>query len=140
MPRINIHQVFMRMANEVAQLSYAERYKVGCLIVKDGQIISMGYNGMPSGDAFGNVCEHDGQTRAEVLHAESNALMKLAKTTFSSNGATLYTTLSPCFECSKLIIQAGIKKVVYYELYRKNPQDSFYLLSLADIETLKIEM
>lgn len=138
MPRIDVHQVFMRMANEVAQLSYAKRNKVGCLIVKDGQIISMGYNGMPSGDSFGNECEINNVTKPAVLHAESNALMKLAKTTFSSNDAILYTTLSPCFECSKLIIQAGIKEIFYRELYR-NPGDSFNLLGLANIKLFKVD-
>jgi len=112
------------MAHEWGQLSKAERKKVGCLIVKDGQIISDGYNGTPSG--FNNECEHDSYknglpiliTKPEVLHAESNALMKLAKSTNSSTGSTIYLTMSPCFDCAKLIIQAGVVRVVCSEAYR----------------------
>ena len=111
---------YLKMANEWGQLSKARRKKVGCLIVKDGQIISDGYNGTPAG--YDNNCEYETrfgyETRPEVLHAESNALMKLAKSTNSSKDSTIYLTMSPCFECAKLIIQAGVKRVVYSEIYR----------------------
>jgi dCMP deaminase len=111
---------YLKMANEWGQLSKARRKKVGCLIVKDGQIISDGYNGTPAG--CDNNCEYETrfgyETRPEVLHAESNALMKLAKSTNSSKDSTIYLTMSPCFECAKLIIQAGVKRVVYSEIYR----------------------
>ena len=113
----------MRMAEELAKLSYAERKKVGCLIVKDTQIISEGFNGTPAG--FDNSCEYYNHldeiyTKPEVLHAESNAITKLARSTNSSSESTLYVTLAPCYDCSKLIIQAGIKRVVYKERYRQN--------------------
>ena len=107
---------YIRMARIWAENSYCERRKVGALIVKDGSIISDGYNGTPSG--FENECECDGKTKPYVLHAEANAITKLAKDTRSSVGATLYVTMSPCIECAKLIIQAGIKRVVYDEQYR----------------------
>lgn len=123
MPRIPIDKIHMQIAYQIAKLSYAERRKVGCIIVKDGQIISVGYNGTPHG--FENECEHIDSTgshvtKREVLHAESNAITKLAKSTISSVGTTLYTTTMPCFECSKLIIQAGISEVRYCEEYRDN--------------------
>ena len=106
--------VYLRMADDLSILSHAERRKVGCLIVKDTQIISEGYNGTPRG--FDNRCEYTDHvdemyTKPEVLHAESNAITKLARSTNSSDGATMYVTCSPCFECAKLIIQAGIKRV-----------------------------
>lgn len=107
---------YIRMARIWAENSYCKRRKVGALIVKDGSIISDGYNGTPSG--FENECECDGKTKPYVLHAEANAITKLAKDTRSSVGATLYITMSPCIECAKLIIQAGIKRVVYDEQYR----------------------
>ena len=111
------------MAEELATLSYAQRKKVGCLIVKDTQIISEGYNGTPSG--FNNECEYidyvdEMYSKPEVLHAESNALTKLARSTNSSDQSTLYVTLVPCFECAKLIIQSGIREVVYKEFRTKN--------------------
>ena len=116
------HRLYMDIAYRVAEMSHAKRRKVGCVIVKDERIISMGWNGMPTG--MTNNCEIDesdqmyvGTTKREVLHAEANALMKLAKYGSSSNGATLYTTTSPCFECAKLIYQSGIKKLVYSEFY-----------------------
>jgi len=122
--QLNLDITYLKMAHEWGQLSKAERKKVGCLIVKDGQIISDGYNGTPSG--FNNECEHDSYknglpiliTKPEVLHAESNALMKLAKSTNSSTGSTIYLTMSPCFDCAKLIIQAGVVRVVCSEAYR----------------------
>lgn len=110
---------YMRMALEWAKLSYCERRQVGALIVKDKMIISDGYNGTPSG--FENFCEdEDGYTKWYVLHAEANAILKVASSAQSSKGATLYITMSPCKECSKLIHQAGITRVVYYEKYKDN--------------------
>ena len=113
----------MGMAKELAKLSYAKRTKVGCLIVKDTQIISEGYNGTPKG--FDNACEYyshvdEMYTKPEVLHAESNAISKIARSTNSSSGSTLYVTLAPCFDCAKLIIQAGIERVVFRDEYPKN--------------------
>jgi len=150
----------MQVAYQFAKLSYANRRKVGCIIVKDNQVISFGYNGMPHG--FDNKCEEDdikyyensdialeliedhgydcengcctkknAITKREVLHAESNAIMKVAKSTMSCEGATLYTTTCPCFDCAKLIIQAGISKVYYTEDYRD--MGGVELLQRADI-------
>jgi len=108
---------YLRMAIEWAKLSYCERKQVGAIIVKDNMIISDGYNGTPSG--YTNCCEDDeGNTHWYVLHAEANAILKVAKSTQSADGATLYITLSPCKDCSKLIIQAGIKRVVYHVKYK----------------------
>ena len=128
----------MRMAGELAKLSYAERKKVGCLIVKDTQIISEGYNGTPAG--FDNTCEYydyvdEYQTKPEVLHAESNAITKLARSTNSSSESTLYVTLAPCYDCAKLIIQAGIKRVVYRDKYARN---GLALLEKANIEIVNL--
>jgi len=110
-------RTYMKMAKEWGKLSYCKRKKVGALIVKNRRIISDGYNGTPSG--FENVCEdEEGKTKWHVLHAEANAISKVAASTQNSEGATLYVTLSPCKECSKLIYQAGIKKVVFYEAYK----------------------
>lgn len=126
---------YMKMAQEFAELSYAERAKVGCVIVSsEGQIISQGYNGMPAG--MDNCCEHmdaEGNlvTNIEVLHAESNAITKCAKWGSSTENCTIYVTLSPCIECAKLIIQAGIRRVVYKEKYRN--ADSIKLLMNAGI-------
>lgn len=109
-------KAYLKMAMEWAKLSYCERKKVGALIVKDRMIISDGYNGTPSG--FENCCEDEnGKTQWFVLHAEANAILKLAGSTQSAKDATLYLTLSPCKECSKLILQAGIKKLVYINQY-----------------------
>jgi dCMP deaminase len=119
------------MAEIWAENSYCKRRKVGALIVKDKMIISDGYNGTPSG--FENICEdEEGKTKAYVLHAEANAITKVAKSNNSSEGATLYVTTSPCMECSKLIIQAGIKRVVFKELYRIT--DGLDLLKRAGVE------
>ena len=108
---------YLKMAKVWGDLSYCKRRKVGALIVKDRMIISDGYNGTPSG--FENICEDDNNyTKWYVLHAEANAIMKVAASTQSTNGATLYITLSPCKECSKLIHQSGIKRVVYCEEYK----------------------
>ncbi len=119
------------MAHVWAENSYCDRRKVGALIVKDRMIISDGYNGTPSG--FENICEDDdGNTKAYVLHAEANAITKVAKSHNSSQGATLYITDSPCIECAKLIIQAGISRLVYSRKYRIT--DGLDLLERAGIE------
>ena len=124
------------MANIWAENSYCERRKVGALIVKDKMIISDGYNGTPSG--FENVCENEeGFTKPYVLHAEANAITKIARSNNNSNGATMYVTASPCIECAKLIIQSGIKRVVYGEKYRLT--DGIDLLERAGIETVYLE-
>ena len=123
------------MAQVWAENSYCNRRKVGALIVKDKMIISDGYNGTPSG--FENVCEdEDGHTKPYVLHAEANAITKVAKSNNSSNGATLYVTAGPCMECAKLIIQSGIRRVVYVESYRLS--DGIELLERAGIEVIQI--
>ena len=119
------------MARTWAENSYCVRRKVGALLVKDQMIISDGYNGTPSG--FENVCEDDNNvSKPYVLHAEANAITKVARSSNSSDGATLYVTASPCMECSKLIIQAGIKRVVYGEKYRL--MDGVELLERAGIQ------
>ena len=126
---------YLRMARIWAENSYCRRRQVGALIVKDKMIISDGYNGTPSG--FDNVCESpEGTTYPYVLHAEANAITKVACSNNSSQGATLYVTASPCLECAKLIIQAGIKRLVYSELYRIT--DGLDLLQKAGIETVYI--
>lgn len=126
---------YLKMALEWANLSYCKRRQVGALIVKDRMIISDGYNGTPSG--FENCCEDDsGHTHWYVLHAEANAILKLASSTQSAEGATLYITLSPCKECSKLILQAGIARVVYIDEY--SDDDGIAFLRNKNIEILKI--
>ncbi|MBR4267018.1 MAG: dCMP deaminase family protein [Bacteroidales bacterium] len=128
---------YLRMARIWAENSYCTRRKVGALIVKDKMIISDGYNGTPSG--FENVCElDDGTTKPYVLHAEANAITKVAKSNNNSTGATLYVTASPCLECAKLIIQSGIKRVVYSEKYRL--EDGLELLRRAGIPTVFINI
>jgi dCMP deaminase len=120
----NRDTIYLEMASVWSKNSYCSRMKVGCLIVKNKSIISDGYNGSPTG--FPNICEsEDNVTLPYVLHAEANAITKLAKGTQSSDGSTLYVTLSPCFECSKLIIQSGIKRVIFSEVYRKPESLSF---------------
>lgn len=127
---------YLRMAGIWAENSYCQRRKVGAIIVKDKMIISDGYNGTPAG--FENVCEDEaGLTKPYVLHAEANAISKVARSNNSSDAATLYVTASPCLECAKLIIQAGIKRVVYHELYRIT--DGIDLLARAGIECVHIE-
>ena len=122
---------YMRMARIWAENSYCQRRQVGALVVKDKAIISDGYNGTPSG--FENICEDDNNvTKPYVLHAEANAITKLARSHNSSDGATLYVTASPCIECAKLIMQAGIKRVVYAEHYRL--EDGINLLKRANID------
>lgn len=128
---------YIRMARIWAENSYCVRRQVGALIVKDKMIISDGYNGTPSG--FENVCEDDmGATRPYVLHAEANAITKVAKSANSSEGATLYITASPCIECAKLIIQSGIKRVVYCDSYRT--EDGLDLLQKVGIESVQITL
>lgn len=128
---------YLRMARIWSENSYCERRQVGALIVKGQSIISDGYNGTPSG--FENICEDEnGQTKAYVLHAEANAITKVAKSSNSSEGATLYVTASPCIECAKLIIQSGIRRVVYSELYRYC--DGIELLKKAQIEVDFVEV
>ena len=127
---------YLRMARIWAENSYCVRRKVGALIVKDKMIISDGYNGTPSG--FENICEDEnGITKPYVLHAEANAITKVAKSGNSSEGATLYVTAAPCIECSKLIIQAGIRRVVYKDEYRLT--DGVDLLRRVGIEVEKID-
>jgi dCMP deaminase len=106
----------MAMAIAFGQLSYSKRKQVGALIIKNGNIIACGYNGTPTG--FDNTCEEEDVTKKEVLHAESNCIAKIARSNNSSVDSVLYTTMSPCFDCSKLIIQSGIKQVYYLEEYR----------------------
>ena len=115
--QLKYDKAYLRMAKEWAKLSYCDRRQVGAIIVKDRMIISDGYNGTPTG--FENICEDDeGYTKWYVLHAEANAILKVAASTQSCKGATLYVTLSPCQGCSKLIHQAGIKRVVYSTQYK----------------------
>jgi len=126
-----LDQRYMRMARIWAENSYCERRKVGALLVKNQMIISDGYNGTPSG--FENCCEDENNnSKPYVLHAEANAITKIARSHNSSDGATLYVTASPCMECAKLIIQSGIKRVVYGENYRI--MDGIDFLKKADIE------
>ncbi|MGL4992562.1 MAG: dCMP deaminase family protein [Bacteroidales bacterium] len=128
---------YLRMAIIWAENSYCERRKVGALIVKDKMIISDGYNGTPSG--FDNICEDStGKTLPYVLHAEANAITKIARTNNSSEGATLYVTAAPCIECSKLIIQAGITRVVYAEEYRFADGINLLIDAGVDVECLSI--
>ena len=126
---------YLEMAEIWAQNSYCKRRKVGALLVKDRMIISDGYNGTPSG--FENICEEDGVTKPYVLHAEANAITKVAKSGNSSEGATLFVTASPCLECAKLIIQSGIRRVVYRDEYRIT--DGIDLLRRAGIEVEKVD-
>ena len=126
---------YLHMARIWAENSYCVRRKVGALIVKDKMVISDGYNGTPSG--FENVCEDEtGRTKPYVLHAEANAITKVAKSNNSSENSTLYITAAPCMECSKLIIQAGIKRVVYFDPYHS--EDGVQLLRRAGIELVQM--
>jgi dCMP deaminase len=133
---LNRHLTYLKMASEWSQNSCCRRKKVGALIVKDKMIISDGYNGTPSG--FSNDCEDiDGNTQWYVLHAEANAITKLAKSTQNAEGSTLYVTLSPCKECSKLIIQSGIRKVIFKEEYRET--SGLKILKEAGIGMLRLD-
>ena len=135
--QLKLDERYLRMATVWAENSYCVRRQVGALLVKDKMIISDGYNGTPSG--FENVCEDENnKTKPYVLHAEANAITKIAKSNNSSDGATLYVTSSPCLECSKLIIQAGIKRVVFSESYRIN--DGVDLLERAGVVVVKVEL
>ena len=139
-------QAYMQTAKTFAELSHARRLKVGCIIVKDDRIISIGYNGMPAG--WDNNCEHEMkwpngeirflETREEVLHAESNALAKLARSNESGEGASLFVTHSPCIECSKLIYQSGIKNVYYDTAYRDDKGINFLKQSNVSICQLTV--
>jgi len=135
--QLKLDERYLRMAMIWAENSYCTRRQVGALLVKDKMIISDGYNGTPSG--FENVCEDENnKTKPYVLHAEANAITKVAKSNNSSEGATLYVSSSPCLECSKLIIQAGIKRVVFSEQYHMN--DGVELLERAKIAVIKVEL
>ena len=134
--QLELDKRYMKMAAIWAENSYCVRRKVGALIVKDKMIISDGYNGTPVG--FENICENDeGFTKPYVLHAEANAITKIARSNNNSNGATLYVTTSPCIECAKLIIQAGIIRVVYGEEY--HIMDGIELLKRAGVEVVYLE-
>ena len=134
--QLRYDKAYMRMAMEWAKLSYSQRKQVGAIMVKDRMIISDGYNGTPTG--FDNCCEdEEGNTHWFVLHAEANAIMKVAASTQSSQGATLYITMSPCKECSKLIYQSGIKRVVYKEGSRDN--EGLVFLEKAGVELVHLE-
>ena len=134
--QLKVDKRYIHMASIWAENSYCTRRQVGALIVKDQMIISDGYNGTPSG--FENICEDNtGTTKPYVLHAEANAITKVAKSNNSSDGATLYVTAAPCVECAKLIIQSGIRRVVYRDSYRIT--DGLELMERAGIELLQIE-
>ena len=134
--QLTLDRRYLRMARIWAENSYCKRRQVGALIVKDKSIISDGYNGTPSG--FENICEDEqGVTKKYVLHAEANAITKVAASTNNCSGATVYVTASPCIECAKLIIQAGIKRVVYSEEYHL--RDGVELLQHAGVEVLFLE-
>ena len=129
-------KAYLRIAREWSKLSYCKRKQVGAIIVKDKMIISDGYNGTPAG--FENICEDENnKTKAYVLHAEANAITKVAKSNNSSEGSTLYVTTSPCLECAKLIIQAGIERVVFTEQYRLD--EGIKLLERAGIEIVHVK-
>jgi dCMP deaminase len=131
-------KAYLRIAREWGKLSYCKRKQVGAIIVKDRMIISDGYNGTPSG--FENCCEDDnGETKWYVLHAEANAILKVARSTQSCEGATLYITLSPCRECSKLIHQAGIRRVVYQNGYRDTSGVDFLSKAGVELEFIPFE-
>ena len=124
----------MEVAKTFANLSTAKRLQVGAIVVKDDRIVSIGYNGMPSG--WDNCCEHEGKTKPEVLHAESNAIAKLAKSNESGDSATLFCTHSPCIDCAKLIYQSGISTVYYKDNYRSN--DGIEFLKKSNIKVTKV--
>ncbi|MGM0478123.1 MAG: deoxycytidylate deaminase [Bacteroidota bacterium] len=134
--QLRYDRAYLRMASSWAELSHCKRKQVGALIVKDDMIISDGYNGTPSG--FDNCCENeDGETHWYVLHAEANAILKVAKSTNNARGATLYLTLSPCKDCSKLILQAGIERVVYVHQYKDSAGVDFLSAAGVEIEQIK---
>lgn len=134
--QLRYDKAYLRMAKTWSELSHCNRKQVGAIIVKDGMIISDGFNGTPSG--FDNCCESvTGETHWYVLHAEANAILKVAKSTHNCHGATLYLTLSPCKDCSKLVIQSGITRLVYINSYKDTSGIDF--LALAGIEVEQIE-
>lgn len=134
--QLKYDKAYLKMAQSWSALSHCERKKVGAIIVKDGMIISDGYNGTPAG--FDNTCENElGETHWYVLHAEANAILKVAKSTQNCKGATLYLTLSPCKDCSKLILQSGIKRVVYQHGYKDDAGIAFLKSANIDIEQLE---
>ncbi|MGB0897022.1 MAG: deoxycytidylate deaminase [Flavobacteriaceae bacterium] len=134
--QLRYDQAYIRMATEWGKLSHCVRKQVGAIIVKDRMIISDGYNGAPTG--FDNCCEdEEGYTKWHVLHAEANAILKVASSTQSCKGATLYITLSPCKECSKLVHQSGIKRVVYKDKYKDDSGIKF--LEKAGVEVVHLE-
>jgi dCMP deaminase len=131
-----LDKIYMNIARETSSLSLSMRKQVGAIIVKDNNILSFGFNGTPSG--MDNSCEdEEGDTLWYVLHAESNAIAKVAKSTSSSEGATMYCTLSPCNDCAKMIIQAGIKRVVYKDQYREHT--GLLLLETCGVKVDKIK-
>ena len=127
----------MAAAETYAKLSSAQRLQVGCVIVKDNTIIGIGYNGMPSG--WDNVCEHEGKTKPEVLHAETNAIAKVARSTSSTDGASLFVTHAPCIDCAKLIHQSGIENVYYKNEYRSTEGVDFLEKCIIMVEKLSNE-
>ena len=127
-------QAYMEVAKTFANLSTAVRLQVGAIVVKDDRIISIGYNGMPSG--WDNVCEHEGKTKPEVLHAESNAIAKLARSPESGEGASIFITHSPCIDCAKLIYQSGIATVYYKNDYRSTQGIEF--LNKSNVRIVKV--
>lgn len=134
--QLRYDMAYLRMAQTWSELSHCQRKSVGAIIVKEGMIISDGYNGTPSG--FDNCCENDaGETHWYVLHAEANAILKVAKSSHNCQGATLYLTLSPCKDCSKLVLQAGIERVVFINGYKDESGISF--LKEAGVEVVQIE-
>ena len=136
--QLKYDKAYLKMAMEWAKLSYCERKQVGALIVKDRMIISDGYNGTPSG--FENICETDlGTTKWYVLHAEANAILKVARSTQSTEGATLYQTLSPCKDCSKLIHQSGIKRVVFTHKYKDTAGVDFLVKAGVEVSHIPLD-
>lgn len=137
--QLRYDKVYLKMALTWAELSHCARKKVGAIIVKDDAIISDGYNGTPSG--FDNCCENDnGETLWYVLHAEANAILKVAKSTNNCSGATLYLTHSPCKDCSKLILQSGIKRLVFRDKYRDTAGIDFLISAGLEVEQIQIDL
>ena len=137
--QLRYDKVYLKMALTWAELSHCARKKVGAIIVKDDAIISDGYNGTPSG--FDNCCENDlGETHWYVLHAEANAILKVAKSTNNCSGATLYLTHSPCKDCSKLILQSGIKRLVFRDKYRDTAGIDFLVAAGLEVEHIQIDL
>ncbi len=135
MKQLKLDEVFINIAKEIGTLSHCTRSKVGAVLVKDGNVISFGYNGTPAG--MDNGCEENNVTKDEVIHAEMNSILKAAKSGNSVEGSTLYLTLSPCKECSKLILQSGVKKVVYLNTYR-NLDGIQFLSQFIEVEKYDI--